>query len=116
MTALTPEELQSLINRGVVSIRPPDPMTVKAMQEKAWREENRERYRETRRLAYERNKESRRAASKRRYEQKRKEELDKAKARYDSNKAWRLANRERYLASRNALYERKNDIRKKVSC
>jgi hypothetical protein len=42
-------------------------MTVKAMQDKAWRDLNRERYRETRRLRYERNKERLRAAARAKY-------------------------------------------------
>jgi hypothetical protein len=42
-------------------------MTVKAMHDKAWRDLNRERYRETRRLRYERNKEKLRAAARAKY-------------------------------------------------
>lgn len=65
--ALSPTELQNLINRGIVSIRPPDTMSVKAMQNKAWRETNRERYRETRRLRYARNRDKIRARENAKY-------------------------------------------------
>lgn len=66
--ALSPTELQSLINRGIVSIRPRENPDLQSMHAKAWRLANREKYLETKRKYYEKNKAKILAADKARYE------------------------------------------------